>query len=79
MKGIAPLIDDVQRHRQFLRESGEWQQKEAARLRRDVHALIREALLTRWWEKLDENQFAQILDDVIHRKYSPIEAVEKLL
>ncbi|HOE70826.1 MAG TPA: methylmalonyl Co-A mutase-associated GTPase MeaB [Brevefilum sp.] len=78
-KGIAPLIDDVQRHRQYLTQSGEWQQKEASRLRRDVHALIRDALLTRWWKKLDENQFAQILDDVIQRKYSPIEAVEKLL
>lgn len=77
--GVLPLIDDIRRHANFLKSSGYWQQKEAARLRRDVEALIRDTLVHQWRQELDEDQFTMVLTDVIQRKYSPIEAVEKLL
>jgi LAO/AO transport system kinase len=77
--GILPLIEDIQRHAQYLKSSGKWQQKESARLRRDVEALIRDTLVRKWRQELDEDQFTMVLTDVIQRKYSPIEAVEKLL
>ncbi len=78
-QGIAPLIEDILRHGEHLAHTGEWQQKEAARLRRDIQALIRNTLLDQWWQKQDENQFEEILADVLQRKYSPLEAVERLL
>ena len=78
-KGIRPLIADIQRHALYLKSSGNWQKKEAARLRRDVEALIRDMLVNKWRRELDEDQFSIVLEDVIQRKYSPVEAVEKLL
>lgn len=77
--GVKPLIEDIQRHAAFLVSSGKWEQKEAARLRRDVEMLIRNTLVRKWRQDLDESQFTLVLNDVIERKYSPIEAVEKLL
>lgn len=78
-KGINPLVEDIHQHAAFLRSSGLWQQKEVARFRRDLEALIRDMLERRWREKLDTGQFESVLQDVIQRKYSPIEAVESLL
>jgi LAO/AO transport system kinase len=78
-KGIEALVEDIHLHAEFLHSSGGWQQKEAARLRRDLEALIRDTLERRWRQKLDKGQFDSVLNDVIQRKYSPIEAVESLL
>jgi LAO/AO transport system kinase len=78
-QGILPLIEDIHRHAQFLKSSGKWQEKEAIRLRRDLEAVIRDTLLQNWRQNLDKDQFSTVLDEVIQRKISPIEAVEKLL
>lgn len=77
--GILPLIEDIHHHRQYLTTSGLWEQKEANRLRRDVEALIRDTLLNQWRQDLDEDRFNAVIADVTDRKYSPVEAVEKLL
>ena len=78
-RGIPTLIEDIHRHRQYLLHTQKWEEKETVRLRCDIQTLIRDTLLTQWWEKLDENKFSDILADVVQRKYSPEEAVEKLL
>ena len=78
-KGVDALVDDIQRHADYLRSSKLWQQKEATRLRRDLEALIRDTLVHKWRRELDEQHFESILSDVIQRKYSPIEALEILL
>lgn len=77
-KGIDPLVEDIRRHSAYLKTSGLWKQKEAARLRRDLEALIRDTLLRTWQQNLDQNQFETILADVVQRKISPIEAVTLL-
>ncbi len=78
-KGVQAVIEDIHRHARYLKQSGLWQQKEAARLRRDLEALIRDTLVANWQQTRDHNQFEQVLADVIQRKYSPVEAVEKLI
>lgn len=78
-KGISSLVTDIQRHYEYLRNSKLWQQKEATRLRRDLEALIKDRLVRKWRQGLDEDYFESVLTDLIQRKYSPIEAVESLL
>jgi LAO/AO transport system kinase len=77
--GVDALVADIQRHADYLRNSKLWQQKEATRLRRDLEALIRDTLVHKWRRGLNEQNFESVLSDVIQRKYSPIEALEKLL
>lgn len=78
-KGISALVEDIHRHADYLRTGKLWQQKEAARLRRDLEALIKDTLVSEWRKDLNEKLFENILADVVQRKYSPIEAVESLL
>lgn len=78
-KGIPLILEDIERHKQYLKQTGLWQHKETARLRRDLETLIKDTLVSRWRKALDQQHFSSILEDVINRKYSPIEAVEKLL
>jgi len=78
-RGIRPLADNIQEHRQHLRSTGLWQVKETYRFRRDMQALIKDSLVQRWRQSLDEGQFEAKLEQVIQRKMSPIEAAESLL
>lgn len=78
-KGIPALVEEIDRHAKYLWNSQLWQQKEAARLRRDLEALARDLLVRKWQQELDANKFESVLNDVIQRKFSPIEAVEMLL
>ena len=78
-KGIPALVEEIHRHAKFLQDSQLWQQKEAARLRRDLEALIRDMLVRKWQQELDENKYESVLTDVIQRKFSPIEALDLLL
>jgi len=78
-RGIRPLADNIQGHRQHLRSTGLWQVKETYRFRRDMQALIKDSLVQRWRQNLDEGQFEAKLEQVIQRKMSPIEAAESLL
>jgi LAO/AO transport system kinase len=78
-KGVNSLVQAIKAHRDYLRESGLWQTKEANRLQKDLEALIRDALVMEWRQALDEEQFASVLDEMVRRKCSPIEAMELLL
>jgi len=77
--GIQPLVENIQRHRQHLKISGLWQEKEIFRFRQDMQALIKDSLVKRWQQNLDDGQFTAKLEQVIRREISPIEAVESLL
>ena len=78
-KGIPKLAEEIRRHKSYLLESELWQAKEAHRLQRDLETLIRESLMDQWQQKVDEEIFASILEDVLQRKVAPIEAVKLLL
>jgi len=78
-KGVAELVSKIREHHTYLHDSGLWQVKEANRLRRDLENLIRDALLKDWQRNLDEEKFHSVLEDLIQRKCSPMEALERLL
>lgn len=78
-KGITELIENIQKHKAYLQETGLWQAKEAHRLRRDLEALIRESLVRQWEGNIDQARFDEVLEQVIHRRLPPIEAVKLLL
>ena len=67
------------KHRNFLKETGLWQTKEAYRLQKDLEALIQDTLFQDWQAKLDPEQFQRVLADLVARKCSPMEAARSLL
>ena len=78
-KGIDNLVAKIHDHKDYLKESGLWQAKEADRLQKELEALIQDALLQHWRKGLDEAAFKRVLADVIQRKCTPLDAVDLLL
>lgn len=78
-KGIIELAEAIQSHRTHLKSTGLWQAKEAYRLQKDLEALVQDTLMRDWREKLDNDRFAAITNDMVHHKLSPVEALKLLL
>lgn len=78
-KGIEDLIVKIHDHKNYLKESGLWQEKEADRLQKDLEALVQDALWQQWQQDLDKAKFEAVLADVIQRKRTPLEAMDMLL
>ena len=77
-QGIADLVNAIQAHGDYLRQSGLWQVKEAQRLEKDLQALIQDKLMQDWQESVDPDRYAQILEDLIQRKLNPLAALQLL-
>jgi LAO/AO transport system kinase len=78
-EGIGELIQQISAHRDYLHRSGEWQIREAARLKNELENLLGEALRTHWESSISEDEYQKVLSKVITRKTSPGKAVEVLL
>lgn len=78
-EGIGELIQQISAHRDYLHRSGEWQIREAARLKSELENLLGAALRTHWESSISEDEYKKVLSKVITRKTSPGKAVEALL
>ena len=76
--GIEELAVLIQKHQEYLQRSGDWQQREQARLRVELHSLLEDALMSRWQSSTDEAEYQMVLEALYKRKLSPQEAVERL-
>jgi LAO/AO transport system kinase len=77
--GVAQVAEAIERHAAHLRASGGWALRERARLRSELEAHIREALLQRFHADVAEQTYERIVDQVLRRKLSPPDAVQTLL
>jgi len=75
-KGIDELAQHIARHGEYLRLSGDWALRERARLESELEAALRSALMNQFRARVSEEQFSQVLDQVLARRLSPSEAVK---
>ena len=78
-KGIEALAEAIAKHASHLRETGNWAARDRARLGSELEALLREALMERFRERVSQKQYAEIIENVVKRTISPYEAVNVLL
>jgi GTPase len=78
-KGTPELVDAIAQHADHLRQSGEWTDREHARLRSEVEALIRESLARQFRLSVPEECYQSVLFDVFNHRLSPWSAVQSLL
>jgi LAO/AO transport system kinase len=76
--GVAELFGEIERHRQYLHETGEQQQREQARLKSELDLLLRERLVRRWRECVTETHYEQTLSKLVRREISPWQAADLL-
>jgi LAO/AO transport system kinase len=78
-KGIAEVAESITKHAEHLLQSGDWAARDRARLGSEMEALLREALMDRFLESIDQGVYEAMLADVVSRNISPHEAVKSLL
>jgi LAO/AO transport system kinase len=78
-RGIAEVAESISRHAEHLRQSGDWAARDRARLGSEMHSLLREALMDRFLESIQQEKYEKIVENVINRNISPYEAVKFLL
>ena len=78
-KGIAEVAESISRHAQHLRQSGDWEARDRARLGSEMESLLREALMDRFRQGIQQEKYEEIVANVVNRNISPYEAVKTLL
>ncbi len=78
-KGIAELAESIARHVGHLHQSGDWAARDRARLGSEMEALLRERLMNRFLETIQNDEYKSIVENVLNRNISPYEAVNSLL
>jgi LAO/AO transport system kinase len=78
-KGIPELAGAVAAHRAHLEASGGWGQRESWRLQAELDALLTHSLVSGFRSHLPSGAYEQVLGNVLERRISPSQAVEKLL
>ena len=77
--GISELANEIARHAEHLRESGDWAARERSRLGAELDALLQEKLVAHFREQVPESRYEAVLDQVFQRELAPWEAVKVLL
>lgn len=77
-RGIVELAEHIARHAAHLRVSGDWAARERIRLGSEMEALLQEALMSQFREKVSGPKFDQIMSQVFERSLSPWDAVKCL-
>lgn len=77
--GVAELTNAIDRHADYLRQSGGWERRERTRLDAELETLIRIELLAQFRESVSSQTYEQALDAVVERKISPWQAAQSLL
>ena len=77
--GLPQLVDAIDKHRAWSRESGEYVERRRAAARSEVEALLQEALLRELASRVGESRLAAAVARVAERSLDPYAAVEELL
>jgi LAO/AO transport system kinase len=77
--GILDVVEEITRHEQHLRQSGEWDTRERSRLESELEAHLQDTLVARFRDQVSEAQYREILEEVFCRRLAPLEAVQMLL
>jgi LAO/AO transport system kinase len=78
-RGIAELAEAIAEHAAHLRQSGDWAARDRARLGSEMEALLREALMDRFLQSIQQDKYDEMIEKVTDRNISPYEAVRLLL
>ncbi len=78
-KGIEAVVEAIEEHTAYLRESGNLQQRERERLERELRNILTQEMARSFFERLDEAQFDSLIDSIIRHELDPYSAAALLL
>jgi LAO/AO transport system kinase len=77
--GALALVEAIERHAAFLRETGDWGRRDRARAEAEFETLIRDLLVSRFHEGVSDSRYSEALDKIARRELSPWEAARELI
>ena len=77
--GIAHLVAEIDKHREYLQKSGNWEKQARLRLMTQLEHLLKAELVSRWRSTVTERHVQTVLARLDRREISPWQAVEMLL
>lgn len=78
-QGMLELGDLINQHVTYLKTSGQYQQRERARLQSELDVLLQETLVARWRSQVASQAYQRTLEQLTQRRLSPYQAVSALL
>jgi LAO/AO transport system kinase len=78
-KGMDELAAAIAKHAEHLLQSGDWAARDRARLGSEMEMLLRDALMNRFLENVQQQKYEEMIEKVLNRNISPSEAVTALL
>jgi LAO/AO transport system kinase len=78
-QGVEDLASAIGSHKTFLRDTGEWHERERTRSRREVEQLLAQRFLDRLERVIPAGEREQMLAAVAERELDPYTAVDTLL
>jgi LAO/AO transport system kinase len=77
--GVAILTDSLQKHFDFLKESGQWQDRERNRISQEINQILQARFMAQFQSKFTAEQRQEVVDAVVDRELDPYSAVSQLL
>lgn len=78
-KGTEELAEEILRHKDFLISSGELEKRRRAKARLELMMAIEGSLMNRIDENIDKDYLEKMVDDVMHRRVSPLSAASEII
>jgi len=77
--GVMELMQDIESHRRHLEETGELGNRERSRLKSELDLMIRDELVGRWRERVEDGVYERVVQRLVNREISPWQAVDELV
>jgi len=77
--GIPKLVEAIADHRAHLEATGGWEQRERWRVQTELDLFLQTTLVEGFRSRLPAGAYEQAVQDVLERRVSPFQAVEKLV
>lgn len=77
-EGVPALVERLDAHRAYLRDSGEMERRERARALAELDAWLRDLLLARLLDRADAGQVAALVERIVARDLTPRQAAALL-
>jgi LAO/AO transport system kinase len=78
-KGIPELTDSIYKHFEYLNASGLWVSRERQQISSQLYASLRDELFERFRRRISDDTLKRMVDELIERKVTPLQAIEALL
>jgi LAO/AO transport system kinase len=77
--GVSVLLEAIDRHAAYLRETGEWQRRASDRLQVELQSRVQAALVAHWRAGISDETYQRIFVELSEQRLTPAQAVEILL